>query len=171
VSFETLEKITNSLISEYPESNAWAGSPFDWIRHLPSGSKGVIGRHIASGLLQSYGFTPTASKSHLRVNGQVILVRTAMMWQQGIIKFQNLRDSNFQHAICLGLYPRKAFAWLVPKDEIWLNGRVRKDRIGIKSQHKGADAWVQVDPENLPPWLTAYGGTSDEFVQVAERAL
>src|ERR1700744_3120371 len=109
MSLQALETITNSLISEYPESKAWADSPFAWIRHLPPGSKGGIGRAIASGLLQGYGITATAHRHQLRVNGQGLIIRVAMMWETGIIKFQNIRDIDFDPILCFGIYPHKAF--------------------------------------------------------------
>jgi len=149
MSFATIEGITNSLISEYPESQAWNASPFSWIRHLPPGSKNVVGRHVATGLLQAYGITATSHTQQIRVNGQGISVKVALKWQQGIIKFQNIRDTNFDYALCLGLYPNRAFGWLIPKSEIWLDHSIRKDRSGVTSQHKGADAWVHVNPENI----------------------
>jgi hypothetical protein len=55
MSFKTLQNITDSLIAEYPASTAWDDSPFNWIRGLPPGSKGAIGRYIGSGLYSLTG--------------------------------------------------------------------------------------------------------------------
>jgi len=100
-----------------------------------------------------------------------ILVKTSLMWNKGSIKFQNIRDNEFDFVLCLGIYPHKAFGWLIPKNEIWVNGAILKDRPGIKSQHKGADAWVHIDPDNVQAWLKPYGGTIDEMIKVAKKSL
>ena len=171
MSFKTLVKITDSLIPKYPASTAWNDSSFNWIRGLPSARKGAIGRDIGSGLLYAYGFTPGAYRYELLVNGQTVLVRVAMKWEGNTVKFQNIRDNTFDHALCIALYPKSAYAWLVPKGEVWANGRVRKDRLGVKAQHKGADAWIHVDPKNVQPWLQPYGGTIDDMIKVAKHEL
>lgn len=171
MSFKMLQQITDNLISEYPESQAWSDSPFSWIRHLPPGSKGVIGRHIGSGLLQSYGLTPTARTHQLRVNGQGIIVRVAMIWEKGLMKFQNIRDGNFDHVLCFGLCPHAAFAWLIPKNQIWVDHAIRTDRPGITRQHKGADAWISIDPDNVRAWLKPYGGTIEQAMTLAKKSL
>lgn len=171
MSFKTLEKIAADLSTQYPETQAWANSSFNWIRTLPPSSKGAIGRYLASGLLQSFGFTIGASRYLIRINGQGISVKTSMMWEAGVIKFQNIRDTNFDFVLCLGIYPDRAFGWLVPKDEIWLNGGVRKDRPGVTRQHKGADAWIDVDPNNVQGWLKPYGGTVDALIKAAQKSL
>jgi hypothetical protein len=166
-----LEAITDSLISQYPENQAWKTSKFNWIRPLPPRSKGVIGKSIGSGILQGYGFTPMAYRDQLRVNGQVILPRMAMKWETDIVKFQNIRDINFDHVLCFAIYPKDAYAWLIPKTEIWANNAIRKDRAGITSQHKGADAWIHISPDNPQKWLKPYGGTIEQAMKVAKTAL
>lgn len=169
--FKTVVSITNDFIAEYPQSTAWQDSPFNWIRCLPPGSKGVIGRAIGSGLLQSNGFTVTARTNQLRVNAQGILVRIALMWEEGVLKFQNLREPDFDHVLCFGLCPNEAFAWFIPKEEVWKDGTVRTDNAGVTAQHKGADAWISINLSSVPLWLKPYGGTLDEMVKVAKTAL
>ncbi len=93
MSFNILEKISASLSAEYPEDQAWANSSFAWIRTLPPASKGTVGRNLATGLLQHYGFTVSASKHCIGVNGQRISVKTSLMWEAGVVKFQNIRDT------------------------------------------------------------------------------
>lgn len=171
MSFKTLVGITDSLIASYPASTEWDDSKFNWIRGLPSASKGAIGRDIGSGLLFAYGFTPSSYKYSLRVNGHAVLVRVATKWKGSIVKFQNIRDTDFAHVLCIALYPHKAYAWLIPKNEIWHNNNVRADRAGVKRQHKGADAWLSVDPTKPYDWMKPYGGTIDEMVKVAKATI
>ncbi len=95
-----------------------------------------------------------------------------MKWQGDIVKFQNIRDIAFDHVLCIALYPQGAYAWLIPKSEIWLNGKIRTDQAGVTSQHKGADAWINVDPKNAQTtWLGAYGGTLEDMINVAQKEL
>lgn len=171
MSFKILEAIATDLQSEYPENLAWATSSLAWIRTLPPASKGTVGRNIASGLLQSCGLTVSASKQTLRVNGRRISVKTSLMWEAGLVKFQNIRNSKSDLLLCLGLYPGKSYGWLIPEGEIWLNGAIRMDRPGVTQQHKGADAWLEVHPEDPPTWLETYGGTTDELMKVARSSL
>lgn len=171
MSFNILETIAANLVAEYPETQAWSDSSFNWIRTLPPASKGAIGRNLASGLLQQYGLTVTARRGLLRVNGLRISVKTSLMWGAGTIKFQNIRDTNFDFVLCLGIYPHKAYGWLAPKNEIWADGRIRSDRPGVTKQHKGADAWIDVDPDSVQGWLKPYGGTIDAMIKVAKVSL
>ncbi len=171
MSFKTLENITNDLIASYPASKEWDDSPFNWIRGLPPASKGAIGRDIGSGLLYAYGFTPSSHRYELRVNGQGVVVRVAMKWKGNIVKFQNLRNNEFEHIFCIALYPKSAYAWLIPKSEVWHNDAVRNDRAGVTMQHKGADAWLSIDPKKVPEWMKPYGGTIDDMMKVAKTSL
>ena len=172
MSCDTLVSITDGMQPEYLPSAIWNGSPFAWIVSLPPGSKGAIGRDIISALMQSYGLTPGMNGFGLRVNGQDVIVKLAMLWDQGILKFPNFTDTQFDHVICLALLPNNAMGWIVPKAEIWVAGVIRTDRIGVTAQHEGADAWLSnADPSNVPTWLMPYGGTIDQLMQVAQTQL
>lgn len=102
MSFAALEKIADALISRYPESQAWNDSRFRWIRLLPPGSKHVVGKDMLTALIEIYGLTPTLYRRQVRVNGNSISVKVAMMWDQGIIKFQNTRDTEFDFVFLPG---------------------------------------------------------------------
>jgi hypothetical protein len=172
MSFNKLVDITNGLIPDYPESEAWADSPFNWIRSLPPNSKWSIARIALCGLFQHYGLTATTYRHQIKVNSMGLLHRIALMWETGAIKFENIRrDTNFDFVLCLALYPHTAYGWLIPKSEIWVDGAIRTGRPGITSQHKGADAWVHIDPANPHSWLKKYGGTIDEMIAVAQKNL
>lgn len=171
MSFTTIEEIAADLRSEYPENQAWATSSLNWIRALPPASKGTVGRDIASGLLQHCDLTVSASKKTLQVNGNRISVKTSLMWEAGFVMFQNIRNSNADFLLCLGLYPGKSFGWLIPQGEVWLDGAIRTDRHGVTAQHKGADAWLEIHPDDPDAWVKPYGGTTDELMEVAKASL
>lgn len=171
MSFKTLVQITDVLKPLYPESKTWDKSSFLWIQTSPVARKGSIGRQTVAGLLNASELTATLYKGMVLVNGNSIAVKFGMMWNKKIIKFQNIRDGEFDFIFCLALYPQSAYGWLVPKGEIWKNGKIREDRKGVKSQHKGADAWLHVDPSNAPKWLLKYGGALEDVIKIAQKSL
>jgi len=123
-------------------------------------------------LLNGNGLTATFYRSQIRVNGNGISVKVAMMWEEGIIKFENIRDIDFDFLFCFALYPNKAYGWLIPKRELWKDGKVNKAHYpSVTSQHKGADCWVHIDPENPSPWLKSYGGTIDQAIEIVKKSV
>ncbi len=130
---------------------------------------------MACGLLQSFGFTCTTKGNLIKVNGQSISVKTSLMWAAGVIKFQNIRNTDFDFVLCQGIYPKTSFGWLIPKHEIWAGNVLRDDRDGLRSQHGGSagseDAWIGIDPDNPHDWLQRYGGATDEMLKVATTSL
>jgi hypothetical protein len=176
-SFKMLEQLSANLSNLYPEAikenKAWAESKFDWMRTLPPARKGAIGRDLASGLLQSYGLTCTSSRYLLRVNGQGISVKTSLMWGAGVIKFQNIRNTDYDFILCQGIYPTTSYGWLIPKKEIWVNGKLQS-RLRLTGQHGGKtgdDAWIGIDPQDPPAWIKKYGGTTDELLAIIKTEL
>jgi hypothetical protein len=174
-SFPVLEKISRELSKAHPEASKenkeWSTSEFNWLRALPPGRKGAIGRYFVHSLFRDYGLTSFGRKQLVVVNSQVISVKTSLMWGGGNIRFQNIRNTPYDFVLCLGIYPKKAFGWLIPKPELWMDGTIREDRPGVTKQHKGADAWIEINPDKPPTWLKAYGGTSDDLIKKARRML
>jgi hypothetical protein len=171
--FDELRNIADGFLGQYPEDQAWNGSSFNWMRRLPPGSKNVVGRSMLASLLLQNGLTATlSSKRQLRVNGNGISFKMAMMWQVGIVKFQNIRgDLDFDFLFCLALYPTKAFGWLIPKEELWKDGKFNTAHAGLDDQHGGADAWIDIDPTNPAAWLAPYGGTIEQAIATAKKSL
>ena len=128
---------------------------------------------MLAALLNMNNLTATlAKKGQIRVNGNGISFKMAMMWEAGIVKFQNIRgDADFEFLFCLALFPGKSFGWLVPKDEIWKDGEFNTANAGITDQHGGADAWLDIDPENPAAWLAPYGGTIDQAIAISKKSL
>ena len=88
------------------------------------------------------------------------------LWKSGSYKFQQLRDQDYSFAVCLGISPRDAHCWVLPKDVIlshWREGDIR-------TQHGGSTgrdtAWLSVDPNAIPQWLRNWGGTLSTAVRV-----
>ena len=135
----------------------WAGSPYRWLRALSSRARGSAGEGIVAGWLEGHGFTvmPPSSTDHDRRVGDVkIEVKLSTLWSSGILRFQQLRDQDYDVVALLGVSPRLLQLWVVPKAVIWQHA------VG---QHSGAGAtetrWLTIDPADPPGWLAPYGGT------------
>lgn len=152
-----------SLESDYAADQlAWEGSPFAWIKTRPSRQVGVIGEKLLSGWLATKGFdvarSPDSEADRL-VNGVRAEIKFSTLWAGGFYKFQQLRNQNYEFAICLGLSPFDANCWVIPKHVIIENrGTVE----GLDFQHGGRagrdTAWLTVRPGSEPAWLRRHGG-------------
>jgi len=161
--FNLLASAANFIKPEFErDQSAWAGSPFEWILNLPSGSKGKLGKRLVyqwcaiKGL--SIGSSPD-SEADMLVNGHRVEIKFSTLWQEGIYNFQQIRDQNYEYAVCLGISPFEAHCWVVSKKIL------RKNVIGHLGQHTGSagqeTAWFAVNPKSPPDWLAPCGGTLD----------
>lgn len=148
----------------------WLGSPFAWIKTRPSRQVGTIGERLIAGWLATKDFDVTRSPdsdADRLVNGHRAEVKFSTRWKSGIYKFQQLRDQNYEFAICLGVSPFDAHCWAIPKTEIMSRWRrsieLGREVDGIQPQHGGSDgrdtAWLTIDPAAVGAWLGAFGGT------------
>lgn len=158
-----LAAIASLLAADYTKDELeWANSPFGWIRTRPSRQVGTIGEKLVAGWLATKDFdvgkSPDSEADRL-INGHRIEIKFSSLWKTGVYKFQQLRDQNYEYAICLGVSPFDASCWILPKAEIMRRWELRD---GIESQHggsRGADtAWLSVDAKSPPDWLGEYGG-------------
>jgi len=166
-----LASISATLSGDYAEDEAtWLGSPFAWIKTRPSRQIGAIGEQLVAGWCAAKGLDVTKSpdsNADRVVEGQRVEIKFSTLWKNGGYKFQQLRDQNYQLAICLGLSPFDAHCWVLPKKLIldsW--GKAP----GLVSQHGGQTgsdtAWLSVDPNNVPEWLTHQGGSLRQGFEV-----
>ena len=163
-----------TLQSDYPseDDDAWKESPFNWIRtRRSSRQRGTIGEKLVSGYLALKGFDVTRSPdsgADRIVGGKRVEIKTSTLWDGGLYRFQQIRDQDYHFALCLGISPFDAHCWVVPKDvllEGWASGAV-----GMTSQHGGSSgtdtAWLSVNPDNVPEWLSQWGGTLSDTVEL-----
>jgi len=157
-----LGKISEELQSEYEsDDDQWIGSPFAWIKTRPSRQVGAIGERLVQNWAKSKGFKVTRtgdSDADRMIQGHRVEIKFSTLWKDnGIYKFQQIRDQDYEYCFCLGVSPFEAHAWLIPKDELVV------PRPGLSYQHGGADGrdtkWLSFEAINPPSWLKPFGGT------------
>ena len=93
------------------------------------------------------------------------------LWEGGFYKFQQLRDQDYDFALCLGVSPFDAHCWVLPK-RVLLEGWTSK-ATGITPQHGGSagtdTAWLNVYPEGAPEWLNPWGGRLADAIDVISQ--
>lgn len=168
---QLLASIANTLRPTYVDAeSAWEGSPFAWIRTRPSRQVGTIGEALVAGWCAAHNFNvlrcPDSNADRIIENAR-IEIKFSTLWASGFYKFQQLRDQNYDYAVCLGVSPLDAHCWVLPKPVIIDNwGKVA----GLSSQHGGRagrdTAWLQVSPNLVPEWLKPYGGKLGDALAV-----
>jgi hypothetical protein len=166
--FDLLASAANFIKKEFQnEQSEWAGSPFEWVLNLPSGSKGKLGKRLVYQWCALQGLSTENSPdsdADMLINKHRVEIKFSTLWRAGVYKFQQLRDQNYEYSVLLGVSPFEAHCWVVSK------AILKKYVIGHMGQHTGAagqeTAWLTVKPNNPPSWLTECGGTLDEAYTV-----
>lgn len=156
-----LAAIASTLEPDYihEEEDPWRDSPFGWIKTRPSRQRGKIGEQLVAGWCAAKGFdvvrSPDAEADRL-IEGRRVEIKFSTLWKSGVYKFQQIRDQNYEYAICLGLSPFDAHCWVIPKSLL------RRHVIGHTPQHmgrRGSDtAWLSFEASNPAKWLSSCGG-------------
>lgn len=162
---QTLAHLATLMAPDYVPSDAWAGSPFEWILNVPSRTKGAVGEKLVAGWAATKDFDvtkPPSSQADRVVNGHRIEIKFSTLWRTGGYKFQQIRDQNYDYCLCLGLSPFDAHAWLLPKSVL------KEYVIGHMGQHTGASgadtAWLGFQAGDPYEWMAPYG---DRLADVA----
>ncbi len=149
------------------KTTAWQGSPFEWILSLPSGSKGKLGKRLVYQWCAVKGLSIDGSpdsQADMLVNGHRVEIKFSTLWEANIYKFQQIRDQNYEYAICLGVSPFEAHCWVVSKKIL------KQYVIGHLGQHTGSagqeTAWFAVNPHSPLPWILQCGGTLEQAYKV-----
>ena len=166
-----LESIADSLRERYlgkEKTDPWKGSRFDWIRTLPSRRRGKVGEELVKSLCKNRGLDVRSSpdsEADLIIEDRRVEVKFSTLWETGVYKFQQIRNQNYEFAVCLGISPRDAHCWVIRKDVL------REHAI---PQHTGAAGtetfWLAVNPGSPPSWLTKgqHGGRLSDGLNILE---
>ena len=159
--FNLLASAASYIKPEFDKvSSAWQGSPFEWVLRLPSASKGKLGKRLVYQWCGIKGLSIDSSpdsQADMLINGHRVEIKFSTLWEANIYKFQQIRDQNYEYAVCLGISPFDAHCWVVSKQIL------KKHVIGHMGQHTGSagqeTAWFAVKPNSPPDWLAPCGGT------------
>lgn len=162
--FNLLSTASSYLRKDFEEGyEAWNDSPFEWILHLPTGSKGKLGKQLIYQWCALKGLAVdrcSDSEADMLINGHRVEVKFSTLWKSGIYKFQQIRDQNYEYSVCLGISPFEAHCWVFSK------AILKQYVIGHLGQHTGnigrETAWVTVVPKNPPEWMKQCGGNLDD---------
>jgi hypothetical protein len=145
----------------------WRGSPFEWVLKLPAGSRGKLGKQLVFQWCALKGLAVDKSpdsEADMLINGHRVEVKFSTLWTARFYRFQQVRDQNYEYAVCLGISPFEAHCWVVSKNILL------KYVIGHMGQHTGArgreTAWIKVNPILPPAWLAGLGGNLSQAFQV-----
>ena len=158
-----LATISATLRVDYSDDDPeWATSPFGWIKTRPSRQIGAIGEKLVAGWLAAKGFDVTRSPdsgADRLIEGRRAEIKFSTLWRSGSYTFQQIRDQDYEFAICLGVSPFDAHCWILTKAlirEQW--GR----HGGLPHQHGGREGtdtvWLTLQPTTPPAWLVPLSG-------------
>ena len=167
---QMLASIAATLEGDYVRKwivDPWAGSPFAWIRTRPSRQSGKIGEQLVSGWCAAKGLDVTASgdsEADRVIAGRRVEIKFSTLWESGLYVFQQIRDQDYEYAVCLGVSPFDAHCWAISKDVL------RQHVIGHTPQHTGKDGketfWIRFPVGAPPAWLSACGGALAQGFEV-----
>lgn len=90
------------------------------------------------------------------IAGKRVEIKFSTLWESGVYELQQLRDQNYEFAVCLGISPFDAHCWVISKAVL------RKHVIGHTPQHTGKGGtdtfWLSFDASRPHAWLAACGG-------------
>jgi hypothetical protein len=167
-----LASLSQAIAPDYKvaKDDPWVGSPFEWILRVPSRSKGAIGEALVAGWAAAKGFDVTRSHSSDAdrvINGQRIEIKLSTLWRNGGFKFQQIRDQDYDFALCIGISPFDAQAWLLPKPIL------RKYVIGHMGQHTGAGgsdtSWIGFQSGKPFEWMAPYGDRLSDVSELLQQ--
>ena len=150
-----------------PLDDPWDGSPFKWIKSLPSRTVGAIGEALVAGWSAGKGFDVSRSgdiDADRIIHGHLVEIKFSTLWKSGVYKFQQIRDQNYEYCFCLGVSPFDAHAWLLPKSLL------KEHVIGKMGQHTGSaaadTAWLSFKVGEEYDWMKPHGGTLSRVAEL-----
>jgi len=162
--FQMLASLAMYIRNDIEELNEiWESSPFSWVTQLPAAKKGKLGRNLISSWCTAKNLAvshPNDNKANLIINGYRIATKFSTLWSEGSYKFQQIRDEGYDYLICLGISPSEVHCWIFNREYI-----VAK----AKPQHKGADFFLTINPNNPPGWACIGGGRLDKVYQILKN--
>ena len=134
------------------EDDPWLASPYAWVKHLPSASRGRAGVALVERWARAAGLDVTGRRGpghDLVAGNQRLEVKMSTQWASGEYTFQAVRDGDYDTLVLLGISPQAVHLWLVP----------RHLGLGHVERPGGAGGWLTVPADAPPTWLNGHGGS------------
>lgn len=171
---QMLAALASTLKVDYVREGSadpWAGSPFAWIKTRPSRQVGKIGEQLVAGWCAAKGLDVTAShdsEADRVIGGRRVEIKFSTLWESGVFKFQQIRDQDYEYALCLGVSPFDARCWVISKEIL------RRYVIGYMPQHTGKGGtdtfWLSFPAEEPFSWLSDCGGKLADAFRILAAA-
>jgi hypothetical protein len=168
--FSVVSRLSEGLQVDYQtdEADRWEGTPFHWFSKESSPRKGAIGKKLVRRWAEQEGMQVIAKSSRghdFRVDGVRVVVKLSLVWNGGLLVFEQIKDQPYDVASLLALEPENARLWIVPKEVLWEHA---------EWQHMGASGqdtkWLRFDSASPRAWLRPYGGTLSRARRALEQA-
>jgi hypothetical protein len=148
----------------------WTGSTNAWVKEISSSRKrGKVGELIAENWLRKLGMTvgrAGTSEADRSVNDHPVEIKLSTLWASGELRWQQIRDQNYTHAILIGIEPNDTRVWCVPKAVL------RAHAVAQHGGAKGTDTmWLAVTADAIPAWMEPYGGELEHAAAVVTALL
>jgi hypothetical protein len=147
---EAFATLANGVRAQFvPAVDPWAGSPYRWLKDLPTATRSKAAVTLLAAWLSRAGI-PVVRRSgpggHQLVSGvDRVEVKLSTAWATGEYRFQGVHDGPVERFALLGVSPDQVHLWLVPR-------AAAVDRL------EGSAGWISVCAAAPPGWLSRFGG-------------
>ena len=123
-----------------------------------------MGEQLMAGWCAAKGFdvirSPDCDADGI-IGGRRVEIKFSTLWESGVYTFQQIRNQDYEYAMCLGISPFDASCWIVPKALLMEK---------LPSQHGGTQGvdtkWLSFPAAKPPEWLAPYGGSLGQAYNV-----
>lgn len=122
----------------------WEHSPFKMVHFLSSSQRGKLAKELVAEWLQDNGLKWESSPIRdldLIVEGYKCQIRFSTLWEGNHYQFQQIRKTEYDYLICLGIRPNGADIWIGSLKEIASNWNT------LTEQHGKETIWVSISPK------------------------
>ena len=147
---EIAEPLKKETINKAEQKEAvWAISPFSWlvIHPVAPATKGKIGKLLVADLCRDCELLVKSHKgkeADFCINDRLVSVRFALLSEDGIYTFEQIRNNGSEFLFCLGVSPDTAHAWVFPMNECFEE---------FTHQHASESRWMHIRPSDRPEWI------------------
>jgi len=155
------------LATQKAKADPWRGSRFAPLRSLKPIPKSNAGREMLAMWFAHHGVVATVKKvagnaTLVLPDNRLAMVKVSTLWSEGLYRFQQIKDWDYEVALLLGISPQVIHLWLIPREEIITRS---------KPQHGLESRMLDVHPDKLPNWMSSYGGTLPQAQAIMREAI